>query len=110
MYVEIYAQSDTSTRGKTSWLNTFGKLAEISLQCKDSGHLGSPPWHVQLTAKGNRNFGTGERGGEPKDIEYQVEIHLTPADLGNLVDFAVRNGLIVARPASTPRPPKRRGG
>jgi len=95
MYVEIIAKSALDkSRGKTSWINTGPNTPSITLESNSPQHLDRPPWHVVLKAEDYRGTGTGERGGELKDYEYSLEIHLTPADLASVVNFAVEKMLI----------------
>lgn len=97
MYVEIHAKSDSeSSRGKTAWLNTGNLRATIAIKRSNGEHLGSPEWYLQLNAKGYREVGTGDRGGDVRGTDYRLEIQLTPSEVAHIVDFALHNSLVSA--------------
>jgi hypothetical protein len=107
MYAEIKAKSDTeSSRGKATCLNTGQRELALELKTSSPEHLGKPAWYLQLSARGYREQGTGERGGDVRGIEYSLELHLTPTEVAAIATFAHEKGLI-ATPGTTVKSPKR---
>jgi hypothetical protein len=100
MYAEIHVKSEDneSSRGKTTWLNTGDAMPSIKILRTKPEHLGRPPWHVQLSANGYRELGSGQRGGEWRGNKYKLQVELTHAEVAALVNFALVNGLIQVVP------------
>jgi hypothetical protein len=85
---------DEDSSGKTTWLNIETPTIEIARS--RPGHIGAPPWHIEITAEqyvelsnGSRSDGLGYRA-----TIRTLQLQLTPADLSRLLDVALSNGLL----------------
>lgn len=65
-----------------------------SVETADADHLGNPPWYVQIKADFFDKLSKGSSGLEENTIMRELEIHLTPVDLKELLDFAMKSGLL----------------
>lgn len=94
MYAEIHAVDfhAPSNTGKKTWVNSSN--AKLELVRTPASHLGKPAWYVVARAQSSELIGSGNRGGNFRDIERNLELHLTPTDLQRILDFALAEGLV----------------
>jgi hypothetical protein len=88
---------DRKSNGKKSWV--WGDDYTIEQSSKE----------LTVTARTSEFFGSGERGGIPKNIVRELTLWLSPRDLKRLVNAAFSAGLLTAAVAiAKPTTPGRR--
>jgi hypothetical protein len=102
MYAQIVAKtiSGPPTKGKTAWVNS--KALTVTIERDQPKHLGGPTWYIKICAESGEMLNTGERGGDYREIERLLEIHLEAEDLRKVLFAAVSEGLLRFEPTVTP--------
>lgn len=101
MLVKIKSKTvDSESSGKTLWVLHWPEDS-LKLHVPFKGGIGSCPWAVTISGTNVRDHGTGQRGGDRKEVESQLMIELSPTDIASIVNFAIMNGLVQVSPVTT---------
>jgi hypothetical protein len=95
MYVELRAANTLDgSRGKTTWINSGSDGLAISLKTDKPEHLGRPEWYLEIQATDTRTLSSGRNGGDWKPVDYKLEIHLLPEDVGEIIMYVLKKNLM----------------
>ena len=93
MYATIESKNFLNNgRSKSMWVNS--SIENIELVNKSAPHLYPSPWHINLRGETLDLICSGERGGDPVEIERKLLLQLTPEDLAMILNFAIDHDLI----------------
>ena len=96
MYVEVRAQREESSRGRSMWARSEGgrtKFEWIPARVYESGH------ELRITGGCVSVESNGARAGDFIQTDRRVELTLSEADLVELFNYCIAEGIVAFTPS-----------
>jgi hypothetical protein len=102
MYVSVHSTTlGNDSKGKKSWGFVWDvkKNGEIN-RSHATDSIGSHPWAVILRGVSVHEYASGARGGTRVEVEAKVLVEMTPADICDLFNLVLSQGLVEVVPTA----------
>ena len=93
MYVEIHASNaEKRSSGKSTRVDS--ERPKMQVLGMSPEHPCRSSWCIEVTAQEYIEYSSGAHGGEARVTKRTLKLHISPADLDELLTLAQANGLL----------------